>query len=110
MSGDADPSPYGDQRAAETHSTRTSASIKFWPLVPATEAIEERDFEKLPVYARLLLLDSHGALNTDMARAVFLGTETHNLRIALIAVDSHLARARWLFERKFEPLMWAMDD
>jgi hypothetical protein len=82
----------------------------FWPMVPRMAPPADYDFHNAELYLRLLLAEASGASEFEIARDVFLNVKTPCIRLASLAARSHLERAHWLFENRFLPLIWAIDD
>lgn len=103
------PVPDGAARPHESAGRGKTGSVIFWPLIPRTAPPSDYDIRNLATYVRLLVAESNGAGEREVARDVFLRV-TPSDRLAGMAARSHLERAHWLFENKFLPLMWAIDD
>lgn len=73
--------------------------------VPWADRMTEYDEQHLVTYLRLLDAEEDGADPAEMARIV-LGIEPNDEpERALAAVESHLARARWMAEQGFLELL-----
>lgn len=84
-------------------------TLELWPLCPKSPEIQPYDYENLPAYIGLVCAETRGASFDEMIRRVFPGRATPKRKIAHLAIASYLARARWLYDQKFGPLMWTFD-
>ena len=76
-------------------------------VAPSVPALTDYDMEHLVTYLRLLDADSEGADWREVARIVLHLDAEHEPDRARHALDSHLARAKWMTEHGYRHLLRA---
>lgn len=85
-------------------------TIPIAAVVPWDEALTEYDRAHMKLYLRLIDAEDSGATLAEMAQVLFeIDAEAEPER-ARLAVESHLARARWMTEVGYRLLLLERDE
>ncbi len=92
------------------HSSLADGNILLWPVNPNTLEITDYDYRHAQFYLSLLTAEAHAEDTQQIVRWLMEQVPSTSPKLARAIVSSHLQRARWLLDRRFFPLLWALDD